>query len=85
MKNDSHKTEFEINNMIIEYDACSFRHDVQECIKFYDSFDYIASSYVFYVNGKKQQGSELYHFFKYKSPDNLKLIRKIKLKNIKTT
>lgn len=78
------KTEFEINGEIIEYDACSSNYYLQDAIKSYHAFDYIASSYIYYVNGIKNESQNLHHFFKYKSPENIKLIRKLKLKNIKT-
>lgn len=78
------KTGFEVNDEIIEYDVCRSGGDVQEAIEYYHAFDYIASSYIYYVNGVKHINKDLFYFFRFKSDDNIKLIRKLKLKNIKT-
>lgn len=79
------KTFFKFYDEIIEYDACSCSDycSLKESKIFYFAFDYIASSYIFYVDGHKQVSNNIYYFFRKKSLNNCNIIRRVKLLELK--
>ena len=51
------------------YDACSevrTCNSLQKAKEFYSNFDYIGSSYTYYLNDRENKSKRLHHFFIYK-------------------
>lgn len=60
------KTECVINNVRQEYDACA-EGDLENAKKYYGkNFKYIGSGTVYFINGTKNEESELHHYFIHK-------------------
>lgn len=64
------KTEFLHDDGTIKlYDACAqvrTWNSLQKAKEFYSNFDYIGSSYTYYINNTENKCKRLHHFFIYK-------------------
>lgn len=52
----------QIKGQQLHYDACA-TNSLKEAKIFYSNFDYIGSSYVYFINGVKNKSDKRHHFF----------------------